>query len=359
MIQPSATAPSRAGRSAAAEPGLEARQPALERAADLAVLAPSVHNTQPWRLELRPGALLVRADRSGQLTTMDPTGRELVQSVGAALFNARVALAADGWAADIDRLPDPDDPDLLAVVRPVLGASDPDLADLAAAVPRRRTNRRAFTTDHVPDELLRRLTASAAAEGALLVPVLTEEHRRLVARLTQQADRMQNADPAYRAELRHWTNRRPADGDGVPAAAVPHVDGRACDDVPIRDFDTTGAGALPAETSSGVDQTMVLLATHADDRPSWLRCGEAMQRVLLELTALGRSASPLTQPVEVPLTRTQLRSTLTWDAHPQLLLRIGHAEPTPPTPRRARQEIVLGVPGHSTEPGAALAVDGL
>jgi nitroreductase len=314
---------------------------ALEHAAELAVLAPSVHNSQPWRLELQPDRLLIRADRSRQLTAMDPAGRELVLSVGAALFNARVALAADGWAADVDRIPDGGDADLLVVVRPLDAAPDHALAALAPAVPRRRTNRRAFIREEVPDQVLSDLSAATAAEGALLVPVITEEHRRLLARLTQQADRIQNADPAYRAELRRWTSLRPEDGDGVPASVVPRVDGRQHDDLPIRDFDTSGAGALPAQTASGIDQTLTLLATRTDDPLAWLRCGEAMQRVLLELTGLGWSAGPLTQAVEVPLTRTQLRSALTWDAHPQLLLCIGRAGTTPATPRRPQEQVVV------------------
>jgi nitroreductase len=329
MQPPPPGTPRPSGRSATQHGVAQEWSDALERAVDFAVLAPSVHDTQPWHLELRPGALLIRADRSRQVTATDPSGRELVQAVGAALLNTRVALAADGYASVVDRLPDPADPDLLAVVRPAPGVPDPDLAALAPAVPLRRTDRRTFTADAVPDGVLRGLIASAAAEGAVLVPVLNEVHRRLLARLTQQADRIQNADPAYRAQLRRWTDLRPGDGDGVPATAGPHVDGRAPDDVRIRDVDSAGAGALPAETSIGVDQTVVLLATGSDDRPAWLRCGEAMQRVLLELTGLGWSGSPLTQLVEVPLTRTQLRSALSWDAHPQLLLRIGRADGTP------------------------------
>jgi nitroreductase len=330
MHQPLPTAPLPRGVAAA-----------LERGAHLAVLAPSVHNTQPWVLELHEDRLVVRADRSRQLPALDPTGRELVQSVGAALFNIRVGLAAEGWGADVERLPDPADPDLLAVVRCAAPAPDPALAALAPAVPLRRTNRRAFLPGEVPDDVLRGLAAGAAEEGALLVPVLREAHRRLLARLTQQADRLQAVEPGYRAELRHWTNRRPEDRDGVPAAAVPHVDGRQHDDLPLRDFDTTGAGGLPAETASGVDGTLVVLATRSDDPLAWLESGEAMQRVLLELTALGWAASPFTQLIEVPLTRTQLRSALAWNAHPQLILRIGRADPTPATPRRQIGEVVV------------------
>ncbi|MGY1633468.1 Acg family FMN-binding oxidoreductase [Geodermatophilus sp. SYSU D01186] len=326
-------------------PATRTREPAtvpreLEQAADAAVLAPSVHNTQPWHLVLQPSSLTLRADRARQLTTLDPLGRELVQSVGAALFNARVALAAAGRAVQVDRLPAPEDPDLLAVVRPVDGAPDAALAALAPAVPRRRTNRRRFDEARLPDDLLRRLAHDLSLEDTELVPVDREDHRQLLGRLTQQADRVQNADAAYRAELRHWTNRPSSDGDGVPSAAVPHVDGRQHDDLPLRDFDTAGSGGLPADTHSGTGQTVVLLATRDDGPYAWLRSGEALERLLLEITALGWTASPMTQVVEVPLTRTQLRSALAWDAHPQFVVRIGHALSTSRTPRRPRRTVV-------------------
>jgi nitroreductase len=312
----------------------------LEDAVDAAVLAPSVHNTQPWHLVLHPASLELRADRSRQLTTIDPLGRELVQSVGAALFNVRVALAAAGRAVAVDRLPSRDDPDLLAVVRPVGGVPDPGLAALAPALRRRRTNRRRFDDARLPDDLLGALGRDLAAEDTELVPVVREDHLQLLARLTQQADRVQNADAAYRAELRHWTNRGAAEGDGVPATAVPHVDGRQHDDLPLRDFDTAGAGGLPAGTHSGTEQTLVLLTTRDDGPGAWLRSGEALERLLLELTALGWAASPMTQTIEVPLTRTQLRSALAWHAHPQFVVRVGRAAPTGRTPRRPRHTVV-------------------
>ena len=272
---------------AAGEPRRHAR--ALEQAVDCAVRAPSVHDAQPWRIELHSDHLQIRADRR-QRPPVDPLRRALVQSAGAALFSVRVALAARGWAAEVQRLPCPDDPDLLAEVRLALGTPETDLATLAPALLRRRTNRRRFTGGLVPDEILRRLTDIAEREGVLLVPVVHESHRRLVARLTRQANRLQNHEPAHRAERQ-----------------------------------TT-------------DRTMVLLATRTDDESAWLRAGEALQHVLLELTRLNWVADPLPQAIEVPVTRTQLRAALTWHAHPQMLLRIGHAAQTVPPPRRRRDD---------------------
>jgi hypothetical protein len=310
------------------------RRRALEVAAAYAVLAPSVHNTQPWRIELEPDRLSMRADRSRWLTAGEPTGRELVQSVGTALFNARVALADSGWASEVDRLPCPDDPDLLAVVRPYAGAPDPALAALAPAVTRRRTNRRRFTGAHLPDAVLRRLTEIAESEGVLLIPVVDDAHRRLVARLTQQADGLRDADPAYRADVHRGTTRPWNAGDGIAAEE------------------------LPTETRPDIDQPMVLLATRADDPPAWLRAGEALEHVLLELTRLGWVAGPLTPAIEVPLTPTRLWNSLTWSAHPQMVLRVGQAPPTPGIPRQRRADaagrLPSGAPALVPEPATSV-----
>jgi hypothetical protein len=308
----------------------DARAEALEAAADRARLAPSVYNTQPWILLLSGDCLALRADRSRQLTVLDPLGRAMVMSVGAALLNARAALAVRGWAVEVRRLPDPDDPDLLAEVRPVAGRPDGDLAALDRLIRRRRTNRRRFDRTPLPAHLLDRLSWLAAEERAMLVPVTYGADRRLVARLTREADRLQQGDPAYRAELRYWTTR--------PA----HADAGRHDELPLRDFDTTGAGKLASDTSSDSTQTILAIATATDVPHAWLRAGEAMERLSLELTRLGWAVSPVTQALEVPATRARLRSALTDEAYPQSLLRVGHAAPTASVPRRRRDEVVKG-----------------
>jgi hypothetical protein len=45
----------------------------------------------------------------------------------------------------------------------------------------------------------------------------------------------------------------------------------------------------------------------------------------------------------VPLSRTRLRGALTWHAHPQMLVRIGHAAPPEGTLSRSGGEVVRGV----------------
>ena len=83
-------------------------------------------------------------------------------------------------------------------------------------------------------------------------------------------------------------------------------------------------------------------AGHPGDGPAdWLRAGEALERVLLEITRHGYAASPLTQVTEVPSARAQLRSELGLAGYPHVLLRIGRAPATPGARRRRLVDVLV------------------
>jgi hypothetical protein len=322
------------------------RTAALRRAAVRATLAPSVHNTQPWRFELSPNQLDIFADPSRQLLVLDPTRRQLIISCGCAVFNARVALASSGLGVQVDRFPDPVQPNLLARIstQEPLGGGVDALSALDNFLELRQTNRRRFSDDEVPAELLDSLERAAAEEGSQLFVIRSEDHRLAVAALSQKADNIQTLNPAYRAEIRAWTSDDLQRRDGVPAMAVPHVDGSAVDEVPIRDFDSQGLGWLPTGTRSSRNQCLLLLGTPGDNPASWLRAGEALERILLEVTRQGFAASPLTQVVEVPSARAMLRDELDLTMSPHVLLRVGLAPLTPASRRRRLVDVLAETP---------------
>lgn len=315
---------------------------ALHRAVARATLAPSVHNTQPWRFVIENDRIEIHADWTRQLHVLDPTGRQLMVSVGCALFNARVALAASGYAVQVTRTAEDPRSGPVATIK-VTGnlTGESALTGLDEAIPVRQSNRRQFADEEVPAEIVERLVHAATAEGSVLVKVEREEHRLALTRLSQRADRQQILDPSYRAELRAWTTDDPRRRDGVPALAVPHVDADSGDDIPIRDFDTHGMGWLPTETRSSRDQCLLLLGTWHDTPEDWLRAGEALQRVLLEATVERYATSLLTQVIEVPATRSLLRDELDLTMNPHVLLRVGRAPLVPSSRRRPLDEVVI------------------
>ena len=313
---------------------------AVHWAAVRATLAPSVHNTQPWWFVLRGSSLEIHADWNRRLRVLDPRGRQLLISCGCALFNARVALTAAGYEPIVERFPDPAQLDLLA--RLTLGEPHVDkesIGQLDPVIDERHTNRRPFTNEPTPPDVVAALVRAAASEGAELFPITRLEHRLATGRLCRQADQLENADPAYRAELRAWTDGDSRRRDGVPSVAVPNVNPLAQDDLPVRDFDIYGAGGLGHDTRSSTCQCLLLLGTRQESPAAWLQAGEALERVLLRLTQLGLTASLLTQVIEVPATNSLLRQELQLTMHPHVLLRVGHAAPTPASRRRRLMEV--------------------
>ena len=136
---------------------------------EAAIRAPSSHNTQPWIFRVTPGGLELIADRTRALPVNDPHDRELVMSCGAALFNLRVAAAEEGLGAEVRLRPDAERPDLLATIHLEADAGPhPALAELAPAIPRRRTYRKAFADREVDGEAIDALVSAArGTKGAL------------------------------------------------------------------------------------------------------------------------------------------------------------------------------------------------
>ena len=60
---------------------------------EIARLAPSVHNTQPWLVSVDGDAIKIEADARHKLTYGDPTGRQITISLG--IFSEAVCLAAE------------------------------------------------------------------------------------------------------------------------------------------------------------------------------------------------------------------------------------------------------------------------
>jgi hypothetical protein len=303
-----------------------------------AVLAPSGHNTQPWRFRVEEGRVAIFADRSRRLPIADPQDRELVISIGAAILNLRVAAAHFGHACEVEACDEPGPDGLLATARlRETARPDPELQPLFAAVPLRRTNRGRFLARPLDAEHRERLLAIAPRSGAAGFRFASgSETLRELARLVAVADRVQFADPAYRAELARWIRPRGSRrGDGIPgdAAGFPAP---AASVAPwlVGSFDL--GGALGRSDARHVRDAAAIAVFYAADRVrGWLETGELLERFLLTATLVGVQVAFLNQAVQVGRTREQLRETLRLADWPQIVVRIGYGRtPKLASPRR-------------------------
>ncbi|GAB2809141.1 Acg family FMN-binding oxidoreductase [Streptomyces daliensis] len=306
----------------------------LENLISAAVAAPSIHNTQPWRYRLDPEALTlaVRAAAERGLPRTDPAGRALHVSVGAAVFNLRIAVSRHGWHPVVRLLPSPDDPSLLATVRlaGTARAGTPHRPELYEALWHRHSSRFPFTGHPVPDEVRAELTEAAHGEGATLRFPAAQEVSRLLA-LTAEGERRDAEDAGRRAETRRWLAGPDGGGLGLAPATLGPQDAQG--HVPVRDF--TGASRPDALPSLSFEPrpTVAVLSTQHNRRVDWLRAGQALEHVLLLATAHRLRASLLHQALEWPdlcwaLGRAELPA-----RHVQMLIRLGYGPPGPDSPR--------------------------
>ncbi|MBB3602987.1 nitroreductase [Mycolicibacterium sp. BK556] len=302
----------------------------------LATQAPSVHNSQPWHWRVGPDSLHLYADPSRHLPKADPDRRDLLISCGATLHHCAVALAALGWQPRIRRFPDPADRNHLAsieVFRQRAGELD---ITLAAAIARRRTDRRNYSAWPVPYGDISLMGARAARAGVMLrqLDLLPEFTAIIAESVRRHAD-----DTDYLSELSAWSGRYGSLA-GVPARNTPAPDSHAA--LPARMF----AGPSLAQSISPVDNAVLIaLGTETDDDLARLRAGEATSLVLLSATAMGLATCPVTEPLEIAETREAVRADVFGTSgYPQMMLRMGwaavNADPLPATPRRPLAEVV-------------------
>jgi nitroreductase len=329
-----------------ASPASLARTPIpADMAADLiqtAARAPSIHNTQPWRFKISKYHIDLYADPDRKLR-VDPIGREMLISCGAALFGLRLGIRSLGYLPVVELLPDASRLRLLARVR--LGAPEPASVleqQLFEATPHRHTHRGPFAGDPIPGGLLAALQHDAVMEKAILAPISRAREYRQLSDILRAASRRQDLDAQSEADIRDWTRIHGSTArDGVPAAAFGSAASRAQGRLRQRDFDL-GRGIGLLESGGPPPAVTAVLLTARDGRSDWLRAGQALHRALLHAATKWVFANIYTQPLEAAAIRGLIRERLGLPGAPQVLLQLGVAHTAQATARRPPSELIEG-----------------
>ncbi|HEY9351178.1 MAG TPA: hypothetical protein VIP75_10830 [Acidothermales bacterium] len=310
----------------------------VEHVVGLAISAPSVLNTQPWRFFAHGDVIDVYALPSRGLPAVDPTAREAYISCGAAVFNLRLAIGMLRRTPVVRLLPDAENVTHVANVR--IGDTmtlTVDERQLAHAIPRRRTSREPFSDEPVPDQIRNALSDAAHREGARL-DFVPATRRDAVISAMHDADVAQRLDPRVVDEVERWTRYREESTSGIPMSALGPSPRRG--DGTVRDFALGRTVPRRKTAEFGQQDLLAVLLTLEDDRTAWVRAGLALQRVLLTATVQEVSSGLLTSPLEVPALRDLLVDAAVTRGRPQLLMRFGYGPEPPPTPRRSVDDVL-------------------
>lgn len=307
----------------------------------LATLAPSSHNTQPWKFRIEQDAITILPDFSRRCPVVDPDDAHLFKSLGCATENLVHAAAAQGRVAH----PSPDGADGITIRLVHSPAARAD--ELFHAIPHRQCTRKAFDGRPIESDHLSLLERAGTGAGARAIMLTDRTDLDTVADYVAEGDLKQLADPEFRSELVSWIRFNPRE-------AVQKADGLA--------GRTTGQPPLPrwlaeriigsvlkpesqAETDSQhvkSSSAMAVFVAEDDDHSAWIEVGRAYERFALQATALGIRHALLNQPNEVPELRRQFESWLGLD-HKKILLiaRIGHAKLASFSLRRLIDDVIV------------------
>lgn len=292
-----------------------------------AILAPSSHNSQPWEFGIADTEVTVGAAESRWLDAADPDKRELYISVGCAIENLCVAAANFDFEPMVEyHDPSTDGHVATVTLRDSSGMTTPRPSDRFDALTTRYTSHEPFDKEPLGEEIREKLEALVVEEDVSVHLVDDLKTKGAISELQAAADRQLMEDPAYRKELGRWIGRGALGNSWLMArigqAVVTHLD--------IGDREA-------AKNSALVDSAPVVavLTTESDQPAAQVRTGQVFERLALRATTEDLALHPMSQTLERPELRTELREILPGEQGvPQHLFRLGYADETPShTPR--------------------------
>ena len=164
-----------------------------------AIRAPSASNAQPWHVETGPDVITIRLAPE-HTSTLDIGLRASAVALGAALFNAKVAAAAQQLLGPVSLLNDVGGVPLQATLH-LCDGGDPELTALYEPMLARETNRRLGTSRPIPTHTIELLHTIAEREGAQLYLVAESDDIARVATIFAATDRIRYLTPGLHAEM--------------------------------------------------------------------------------------------------------------------------------------------------------------
>lgn len=312
-----------------------------------ATLAPSGHNTQPWKFSIEDNVIRIFPDFERRLPVVDPDDYALYISLGCALENLMIAAKKNGLSSTIDYFPSDEKSECIRVTLSPNG--DPGDEELFDAIPFRQSNRSLYDKKEIPEGHIQKLVESNIFD-AVFVKTFDPNNQESepIIDLVKEGNRIQFNDRQFVEELLSWirftkkemNNRK----DGLTAEVmgfpfVPRWLGRFI----LITLAKPESEASKSEKQIRSSSLLMLFISKKHDKRHWVDLGRSFERVALTATSLGLAHAHLNMPCEVEPVREKLSShlELDHDEQPLLLIRFGYAEERPRSPRRPAEEVIM------------------
>ena len=306
-----------------------------------ATLAPSGHNTQPWKFRIERGSISILPDFNRRTSVVDPDDHHLFISLGCALENMAQASKAYGLQsmAQFDAAKD--------VVTVKLEQTKALASPLFHAIAGRQCTRGIYDGIPLAVSELKELARAGSGTGVRVLLFDAKADIETILQLVIDGNTVQMRDTAFVEELKEWIRFSGGEAvkksDGLYALSsgnpsVPRWLGSPMFDILFNAKSENDKYAKQARSSAGI----AIFVSEVDDKTHWLEAGRCYERFALQATALGIRNAMLNQTVEVPQQRQKLAAWLgVKSGRPDLVVRFGRGPVLPQSLRRNLEDVLL------------------
>lgn len=295
----------------------------LNNILSVARLAPSVHNTQPWKVHTKgQDSLVVSIDDNHKLKDGDPTGRQTVISLG--IFAEAVNISAASFGFRVVAMEYIHDS--VTIKYETSEHTDPQVASLVKLLGARSSDRSIYKPAQISVQDLSEIEGTPHTEN-ILVKVITERSIiEQIASLTSKAIRLALSNPSFRNELGKYLVlplSRKARGIAVRSLYLPFIV-EVAQPLLLRLGVSTGAESKQEFKRWSSATAVVAILADGDMPRHWFDAGRAYLSTSLAIESTGLSQATSAAIVEASNYHDDIEESLQTNKRILALIRVGN-----------------------------------
>ncbi len=278
-----------------------------------AIKAPSAGNNQPWKWYLSKNELYLLHDKQKSFGWDDPFDNLAHLSLGAAIENLKISALHNGYTAVVTYFPIKDEPICIAHITFKHDTKGYDIKlneTLYATIPFRCTNRKKGTNEKINHEILTQISLASGPGNNVLIADSDHEIEE-IAEIVSLIEKLRFLNPIghhdfFNKEIR-WTEEetnRTKDGldvdtfevtlagkMGLKLASDPEIIAK------IREWKGGSGFQKLSRDSIKTSSAIGLLQIATSEQTTYIKGGEAMQRIWLAANHFGIALHPVSAPL--------------------------------------------------------------
>ena len=307
---------------------------------NFAILAPSSHNTEPWKFKINKNELEISADFSKYLPESDKDKRMIYVSLGCAAANILISAGYFGLGCEIIYSAE----NGVKIIFAENAACANVEANLFKEIKNRRTNRNFYKKENIPEKYLSEFKNYNNHLEINVDFVLDKNLKAEIAEIMGQGMKKIMSQKPFRRELADWLRTNlTLKHDGMPgnghkmnlftSILAPHI---------LRNIDVSEVEKQKAVKRVLNFPALGIISSKEDNAINFIYAGEVFEKITLAVKLCEMDTAIMVAIIEDAESRMKLQKILNISYLPQMFFGFGYAEkPAPKSPRRKLKKFLL------------------